>query len=76
MQEVQAPILAIAFVLAAVFVPVAFLSGMTGVLYRQFALTLVASMSISAFTALTLTPALCVLLLKGKEHKTESNRLL
>ncbi len=75
MREVQAPILAIAFVLAAVFVPVAFLSGMTGTLYRQFALTLVAAMSISAFAALSLTPALCVLLLKDKAQG-EDNRLL
>ena len=66
MEEVQAPILAIAFVLAAVFVPVAFLPGMTGTLYRQFALVLVSSMGISAFAALSLTPALCVLLLKDR----------
>lgn len=76
MKEVQAPILAIAFVLAAVFVPVAFLPGMTGTLYRQFALTLVASMGISAFAALSLTPALCVLLLRSKEQLTEKNWLL
>lgn len=76
MKEVQAPILAIAFVLAAVFVPVAFLPGMTGTLYRQFALTLVASMGISAFAALSLTPALCVLLLRSKEQLAEKNCLL
>ena len=67
MKEVQAPILAIAFVLAAVFLPVAFLEGTTGVLYRQFALTIVTAMGISAFTALSLTPALCVLLMDEKK---------
>ena len=76
LQEVQAPILAIAFVLAAVFVPVAFLSGMTGILYRQFAVTLVASMSFSALAALSLTPALCVLLLKDKPQAAGANGLL
>ncbi len=76
LQEVQAPILAIAFVLAAVFVPVAFLSGMTGILYRQFAVTLVASMSFSALAALSLTPALCVLLLKDKPQTAGANGLL
>lgn len=76
MNEVQAPILAIAFVLAAVFVPVAFLPGMTGTLYRQFALTLVVSMGISAFAALSLTPALCVLLLRKQDHLARKNWLL
>lgn len=71
MKEVQAPILAIAFVLAAVFLPVAFLEGTTGILYRQFALTIVTAMGISAFAALSLTPALCVLLMDEKkgEHR-------
>ncbi len=64
MDEVQGPVVAIAFVLAAVFVPVAFLGGMTGVLYRQFALTIAISMALSAFVALTLTPALCAMILK------------
>lgn len=76
MAEVQAPILAIAFVLAAVFVPVAFLPGMTGTLYRQFALTLVVSMGISAFAALSLTPALCVLLLRPQDQLARKNWLL
>ena len=73
MKEVQAPILAIAFVLAAVFLPVAFLEGTTGILYRQFALTIVTAMGISAFAALSLTPALCVLLMdeKEREHRGE-----
>ena len=64
MAEVQGPVVAIAFVLAAVFVPVAFLGGITGVLYKQFALTIAISMALSAFIALTLTPALCALILK------------
>ncbi len=67
MDEVQGPVVAIAFVLAAVFVPVAFLGGTTGVLYRQFALTIAISMALSAFIALTLTPALCGMLLKKKD---------
>ena len=72
MREVQAPILAIFFVLAAVFLPVAFLEGTTGILYRQFALTIVTAMGISAFAALSLTPALCVLLLNDKKGQAES----
>ncbi|ERL04580.1 efflux RND transporter permease subunit [Mitsuokella sp. oral taxon 131] len=71
MHEVQGPVVAIACVLAAVFVPVAFLGGMMGVLYKQFALTIAISMALSAFVALTLTPALCAMLLRphGKEEK-------
>lgn len=64
MDEVQGPVVAIALVLASVFIPVAGLGGMTGVLYRQFALTIAISMALSAFVALTLTPALCATLLK------------
>ena len=71
MDEVQGPVVAIAFVLAAVFVPVAFLGGMTGVLYRQFALTIAISMGLSAFIALTLTPALCALILKPKDPEAK-----
>ena len=67
MDEVQGPVIAIAFVLSAVFVPVAFLGGMTGVLYKQFALTIAISMALSAFVALTLTPALCAMILKPKD---------
>ena len=72
MDEVQGPVVAIAFVLAAVFVPVAFLGGMMGVLYKQFALTIAVSMALSAFIALTLTPALCALLLKP--HRSEEEK--
>ena len=62
MEEVQGPVVAIAFVLSAVFIPIAFLGGMTGILYRQFALTIAVSMGLSAFVALTLTPALCAMI--------------
>ena len=68
MAEVQGPVVAIAFVLAAVFVPVAFLGGMMGVLYKQFALTIAIAMALSAFVALTLTPALCAMMLKPKKE--------
>ena len=75
MDEVQGPVVAIAFVLAAVFVPVAFLGGMMGVLYRQFALTIAISMGLSAFVALTLTPALCAMILKPKDPNKKLGRL-
>jgi len=68
MREVTAPVLAIALVLISVFVPVSFLGGLTGQFYRQFALTLAVSVGISAVVALTLTPALCALLLKPTEE--------
>jgi len=76
MDEVQGPVVAIAFVLAAVFVPVAFLGGMTGVLYRQFALTIAVSMALSAFVALTLTPALCAMILKQHDPEAEQSGIL
>lgn len=69
MSEVSGPVVAIAFVLASVFIPVAFLSGTTGILYKQFALTIVVSMALSAIVALSLTPALCVMLLKPYEEQ-------
>ncbi len=65
MSEVTGPIIAIALVLCAVFVPIAFISGLTGEFYRQFALTIAFSTIISAFNSLTLSPALAALLLKG-----------
>src|SRR5688572_23662828 len=68
MQEVTSPIIAIVLVLCAVFVPIAFLGGLTGELYRQFAITISIAVVISGIVALTLTPALCVLILK-REHK-------
>ena len=66
MREVTGPIIAIALVLCAVFVPIAFISGLTGQFYRQFALTIAFSTVISAFNSLTLSPALSVTLLKGR----------
>ena len=67
MSEVTGPIIAIALVLCAVFVPIAFISGLTGEFYRQFALTIAFSTVISAFNSLTLSPALSALLLKGHD---------
>jgi hydrophobe/amphiphile efflux-1 (HAE1) family protein len=64
MQQVSAPVVAIACILAAVFIPVAFLGGISGQIYRQFALTIAASVLLSAFSALSLSPALSSLLLK------------
>ncbi|KPJ99635.1 MAG: RND transporter, partial [Desulfobacterales bacterium SG8_35] len=64
MEEVTGPVIATTLVLIAVFVPVAFLSGTTGVLYRQFAITIAISVAISSFVALTLTPALAAILIK------------
>src|SRR5678810_1301487 len=64
MQEVSGPIVAIALVLIAVFVPLAFISGLTGQFYRQFAVTIAISTVISAINSLTLSPALCAVLLQ------------
>ena len=69
MKNVQGPVVGIAFVLAAVFVPVAFMGGMTGILYKQFALTIAVSVAISAIVALVLTPALCATMLKPHVQK-------
>ena len=66
MSEVSGPIIATVLVLASVFVPAAFMGGTTGMLYKQFAITIAISVSISGFVALTLTPALCAILLKHK----------
>src|SRR3954464_8591389 len=64
MKEVTAPVIGIALILSAVFVPVALLAGLVGSMYKQFALTIAISVLLSAFNALTLTPALCALLLR------------
>ena len=70
MKEVTQPVIGIALILSAVFVPVAFIGGLTGRLYQQFALTIALSVLLSAFNALTLSPALSALLLKpGQESK-------
>jgi HAE1 family hydrophobic/amphiphilic exporter-1 len=71
MEQVTSPVIGIALILTAVFVPTAFIPGITGLLYQQFALTIAISVLISAFNALTLSPALCALLLKPK---TKENR--
>ena len=69
MQEVSGALVAIVLVLSAVFIPVAFLGGIAGELYRQFAVTVAVSVVISGFVALTLTPALCAILLKETNEK-------
>ncbi|OWK24972.1 hypothetical protein AJ87_16110 [Rhizobium yanglingense] len=71
MKEVSGPIIAIALVLVAVFVPLAFISGLSGQFYRQFALTIAISTVISAFNSLTLSPALAALLLQGHHAKRD-----
>jgi HAE1 family hydrophobic/amphiphilic exporter-1/multidrug efflux pump len=74
MQEVTRPVITIVLVLTAVFLPVAFLGGLVGEMYRQFAVTISVSVAISGFVALTLTPALCALLLQ--QGHTVNHRLL
>ena len=69
MKEVTGALIAIILVLGAVFIPVAFMSGLSGEMYRQFAITIVISVFISGFVALTLTPSLCVKILKNKKHE-------
>ena len=71
MEEVSGPVVAIVLVLCSVFVPVAFMGGLTGVMYKQFAITIAVSVVISGLVALTLTPALCALLLRHKEEPTK-----
>ncbi|EJM70385.1 hydrophobe/amphiphile efflux-1 (HAE1) family transporter [Pseudomonas sp. GM50] len=73
MEEVSKPIIAITLTLASVFVPLAFMPGLTGQFYQQFALTIAISTIISAFNSLTLSPALCALLLKS--HDAPRDRL-
>ena len=68
MREVTSPIIAIVLVLCAVFVPIAFLGGLTGELYRQFAVTISMAVVISGICALTLTPSLCVIVLKAEKR--------
>ena len=69
MKEVSSPVVAVVLVLASVFVPAAFLPGTTGQLYQQFAITIVISVTISGFVALTLTPSLCALWLRAEPPK-------
>jgi HAE1 family hydrophobic/amphiphilic exporter-1 len=69
MKEVSAPVVGIALILSAVFIPVAFLGGLTGRMYQQFALTIAISVLLSAFNALSLSPALCALFLKAPKPR-------
>lgn len=69
MQEVTGPVIAIVLVLCAVFIPVAFMGGLAGEMYRQFAVTIAVSVTISGIVALTLSPALCALILKPGHHE-------
>ena len=71
MKEVSGALVAIILVLSAVFIPVAFISGLSGVMYKQFAITIVVSIVISGFVALTLTPSLCAVLLKDNHVKPQ-----
>jgi hydrophobe/amphiphile efflux-1 (HAE1) family protein len=71
MREVSGAVVAIVLVLCAVFIPVAFLGGIAGALYRQFAVTLTFAVVISGFIALTLTPALCAIMMRKGEHESK-----
>ena len=75
LQDITAPVIAIALILASVFVPVGFIPGIVGRLYQQFAITIAISVLISAFIALSLTPALCMLLLKPQHINEDSKGL-
>ena len=75
MKDITAPVIAIALILAAVFIPVGFIPGMVGQLYQQFAITIAVSVLISAFVALSLTPALCSILLQPARLDKESKGL-
>ncbi|MBS1729812.1 MAG: multidrug efflux RND transporter permease subunit [Bacteroidetes bacterium] len=76
MKEISAPVIAIALILASVFIPVGFIPGIVGKLYQQFAITIAVSVIISAFVALSLTPALCTLMLKhSKDEKAKRSWL-
>ena len=75
MDEITSALIGIALVLSAVFIPMAFFSGSTGIIYRQFSVTIVSAMVLSVLVAMTLTPALCATLLKpvdGKDHGPQS----
>nr|WP_199000872.1 efflux RND transporter permease subunit [Flavobacterium sp. ASV13] len=76
MKEITGAVIAITIVMAAVFIPVAFLSGPVGVFYRQFSLTMAISIVISGINALTLTPALCAIMLKAHDHNKQKTSLL
>ncbi|HEX2688693.1 MAG TPA: efflux RND transporter permease subunit [Kofleriaceae bacterium] len=74
MKEITGALIGVATVLSAVFLPMAFFSGSTGVIYRQFSITIAASMLLSVLVALTITPAMCASLLRGTAHHTGPRR--
>ena len=76
MSQVSGPVIAVGLVLTAVFVPCAFISGITGQFFRQFALTIATSTVISAFNSLTLSPALAALLLRSHEQEKAAHEVL
>lgn len=76
MKDISGPVIAIALILTAVFVPVGFIPGIVGKLYQQFAITIAVSVIISAFVALSLTPALCSLLLRPSKSKKDKKNWL
>ena len=75
MKDISGPVVAIALVLAAVFIPVGFIPGIVGKLYQQFAITIAISVLISAFVALSLTPALCSIMLRKNETAARKGRV-
>ncbi|HRL02645.1 MAG TPA: efflux RND transporter permease subunit, partial [Vitreoscilla sp.] len=75
MKEISSALIGVGMTLSAVFVPMAFFPGSTGVIYRQFAITIIAAMGFSVLVALTLTPAMCAQMLKAKPHTGRSNGL-
>lgn len=76
MHEISGAIIAITFVMAAVFIPVAFMSGPVGIFYRQFSITMATSIILSGVVALTLTPALCAIMLKNNHGKIKKKNVL
>ena len=76
MDEVSGPVIAIGLVLTAVFVPCAFITGIVGQFFRQFALTIATSTVISAFNSLTLSPALAAILIKRRDPSSRPRRAL
>ncbi|MCP9752622.1 efflux RND transporter permease subunit [Ferruginibacter sp. HRS2-29] len=76
MHEISGAIIAITFVMAAVFIPVAFMSGPVGIFYRQFSITMATSIILSGVVALTLTPALCAIMLKNNHGKARKKNML
>lgn len=76
MKEISGAIIAITLVMSAVFIPVAFMSGPSGIFYRQFSLTMAIAIVLSGVVALTLTPALCALLLRGDHHNNRKSNAL